>query len=117
VDGQTVEVTEGVSLAFTCITTGSYPRPDIALWLGNKEVTSDFSVVTSFRQQGNQPLGLKALSYDSSASQSAMTIDYIKHHNRTLKCVARLPDSKFSPRDITIRIMVTQCKWLLRGLC
>jgi len=99
-----VSLSEGETRQLTCHSHGAYPRPDVDVYLGNEDITHQFTRSDKLvKVEG--VAGLHPIYYDVELSSRRMNIEY-RFDGKWLRCRARLPgiqDNKAAVLHIRIR--------------
>ena len=108
--------TEGDVRQFTCHVDGSYPKPDVQVFVGSKDITDQFNSTTVL-VKGDGPKGLQPLYYKVDMTNTALNIDY-EFHDQPLRCVAKMPKTNSNMKaDVNIALLrKLHCRHLCKYL-
>ncbi|KAI0210211.1 hypothetical protein LSAT2_005049 [Lamellibrachia satsuma] len=108
IDGQVVAFNEGESRRVFCHVSGSYPAPEMAIMVGDKDMTSDFNEDVRLVKKGSFE-ELQDLTYEVTLSNDLLVLDYA-YNKKLLKCVATLPGSGFPAKSLGIDVQIAGYK-------
>lgn len=103
---------EGESCNFVCNINGSYPRPQVKIYVGSEDLTRYFTTSSSLIR-GSGLRGLQPVYYLLQMSNKSFIIDY-RFNEKELKCLASMDDSFKTDlindiKSTSIVIRVTEC--------
>lgn len=113
-DNQTMYFQEGDAHRFTCSVSGAYPEPRVRVYVGERDITDTFDLVSTLKEEG--PTGsdgkfqvVESLFYEVRRTNSRLNITH-DFNRKQIRCVADIPGSGFPENRTSIEVRLSDCK-------